>query len=157
MGETPAIKQRVHFAGSNLAFKQYAKVCFLGTILLLGFFFHVTMQNMGYSHYSLALMMAKWKEWRVNRMLPSWETLHWVFVGERRCASSGMAVLDCRLATTQQGVLLVSAVSGRYLSSQLAFRLNAKPTWAKGGASPLHALSPPSPYPLWGYTIPSSH
>lgn len=58
MGETPAIKQRVHFAGSNLAFKQYAKVCFLGTILLL-FFLLVTMQNMGYSHYSLDLMTAK--------------------------------------------------------------------------------------------------
>lgn len=61
MGETPAIKQRVHFAGSNLAFKQYAKACFLGTILLLVFwgFFLVTMQNMGYSHYSLDLIMAK--------------------------------------------------------------------------------------------------
>lgn len=54
MGETPAIKQRVHFEGSNLAFKQYAKVCFLGTILLL-FFPRVTMQNLGCSHYGLDL------------------------------------------------------------------------------------------------------
>lgn len=45
MGETPAIKQRVHFAGSNLAFKQYAKVCVLGTILLLGYFPPVRMQS----------------------------------------------------------------------------------------------------------------
>lgn len=60
-------------------------------------------------------------------------------------ALSEIAVLHCRLTTTQRGVLLVSAVSGRYLSSQLAFSLNAKPTWAKGGAWALHALSPPSP------------
>lgn len=38
MGEMAAIKQRVYFAGSNLAFKQYAKVCLPGTILPFGFF-----------------------------------------------------------------------------------------------------------------------
>lgn len=36
MGATPAIKQSVHFAGSNLAFKQYAKVRFLGTTPPMG-------------------------------------------------------------------------------------------------------------------------
>lgn len=35
MGKMPAIKRRVHFAGSNLAFKQYAKVGLLRTKRLL--------------------------------------------------------------------------------------------------------------------------
>lgn len=43
MGETLAIK--LHFVLSNLAFKQYAKVCFLGTIQLLGLFAGDTAQG----------------------------------------------------------------------------------------------------------------
>lgn len=73
------------------------------------------------------------------------------------------AVLDGRLGTTQQGVLLASAVSSRYLSSQLAFRLNAKPTWARMLCLlrlPLH--SEDTQYlprtNLWGqWTIKSNH
>ncbi len=55
-----------------------------------------------------------------------------------------MNVLDNTAATAQRGVLLVSTVSSRYLSSQPAFRLNAKPTWAEGEALATACFVPPS-------------
>lgn len=145
MGETPAIKQRVHFAGSNLAFKQYAKVCFLGTILLLGFFSlsAVTMQNTGYIHYSSDLMAAEWKE-----------TLQWVFVN---VTIRGVNVLDCMAVIAQRWFLVLSAVSGRYLSSQLAFEVKTHLGWRTGPRHRMLCPPPLTPSPPWGYTIPSSH
>lgn len=60
MGEMAAIKQRVYFAGSNLAFKQYAKVCLPGTILPFGFF------PPCYHAECYRVVITVWTWWRQN-------------------------------------------------------------------------------------------
>lgn len=96
----------------------------------VGFFPLVTMQNTGYSHYGLQLQSGRLESCAAifrNFALSLCDTYAlWT------CALSGINVLACRRRLPSRVSLLVKAVSGRYLSSQPAFRLNAKPTWAKG-------------------------